>query len=82
MSSVNIAKISEAGVRRVAGHQTHAVCVSGFGEMTHCSPLVLFRVVDKHVSKFPPGRLATCSAGVKITIHPLLELTYSINIWS
>ena len=39
-----------AEVRRVGGHQTHAVLAAGCGEMTHCGPLVIFRVVDNHVS--------------------------------
>ena len=38
-----------AVVHRVAGHQTHAMPAAGCGEMTHCGPLVLFRVVDNHV---------------------------------
>ena len=52
-----------AEVHRVGGHQTHAVTVAGCGEMTHCGPLVLFRVVDNHVSKVVTIIItATCSA--------------------
>ena len=50
-----------AEVRNVGGHQTHAMTVSGCGEMTHCGPLVLLRVVDSHVSK-EVTIVATCSA--------------------
>ena len=38
-----------AEVRSVGGHQTHGVFAAGCGEMTHCSPLVLFRVVQEHL---------------------------------
>ena len=40
-----------AEVRNVGGHQTHSVVVAGCGEMTHCGPLIILRVVDSHVSK-------------------------------
>ena len=53
-------------VHSFGGHQTHAVVGPGFGEMTHCGPLVLFRVVDKHVCKPALSIMASCSAsGVK-----------------
>ena len=55
-----IALISEAELYCVARHQTHVMVTAGCGEMTHCSPLVLFRVVHEHlvVSR---RRIATCS---------------------
>ena len=56
--TIDIGKLSEAEVRSVARHQTHGVTVAGCGEMTHCCPLVLFRVVDSHVSI----GVATCNA--------------------
>ena len=56
-------KLSEAKVRSVAGHQTHAVKYAGCGEMTHCAPLVLFRVVQEHLVR--PCR----PSGVKITLE-------------
>ena len=62
-------------VHSFGGHQTHAVVGPGFGEMAHCGPLVLFRVVDNHVSK-PLLSKASCGAsGVKIitsTSNPFL----------
>lgn len=45
----NVVSESEAEVHRVAGNQTHAVVGASYGEMTHCSPLVLFRVVQEHL---------------------------------
>ena len=58
-----IIKFSVAEVCSVGGHQTHAVVVAGYGHVTHCSPLVLFRVVDNHVSKVVTIIItATCSA--------------------
>ena len=45
----NVVSKSEAEVRSAAGHQTHGVVGAGCGEMTHCSPLVLFRVVQEHL---------------------------------
>ena len=45
----NVVSESEAEVHRVAGNQTHAVVGASYGEMTHCSPLVLFRVVQEHI---------------------------------
>ena len=49
-----------AEVRSVGGHQTHAVVAAASGEMTHCGPLVLLRVVDNHVSKVVTTIMATC----------------------
>ena len=40
---------SEAEVDRAARNQTHGVVASAYGEMTHCGPLVLFRVVQEHL---------------------------------
>ena len=58
--------LSDTVVSRLLWHQTHAVVVMGCGHMTHCGPLVLFRVVDNHVSK-EVTIVATCRAsGVKI----------------
>ena len=39
----------EAEVHRAAGHETHGVVEAGLGEMTHCGPLVLIRVVQEHL---------------------------------
>ena len=59
----NFVSKSEAEVRSAAGHQTHGVVDAGCGEMTHCGPLVLFRVVDNHVSNVVVTTgTATCSA--------------------
>ena len=61
-----IAKISEAEVCNVAGHQTHAVFAAAHGHLTHCGPLVIFRVVHEHLvtitARWP---LATCSASLR-----------------
>ena len=52
-----------AEVHRVGGHQTHGVFAAGCGHVTHCGPLVLFRVVQEHlVSVGPVASVATCSA--------------------
>ena len=52
-----------AEVRSVGGHQTHAVTLTGCGHVTHCGPLVIFRVVQEHlVSVGPVASVATCSA--------------------
>ena len=53
-----------AEVRNVGGHQTHAVFGAGCGHVTHCGPLVLFRVVQEHLlSSLSRGvSPATCSA--------------------
>ena len=52
-----------AEVHRVGGHQTHGVFAAGCGEMTHCGPLVIFRVVQEHlVSRGANASRATCSA--------------------
>ena len=63
-------------VHSFGGHQTHAVVGPGFGEMAHYGPLVLFRVVDNHVSKPLLSIKASCGApGVKIitsTSNPFL----------
>ena len=61
MSSVNIAKILEAMVHHVARHQTHAMIIAACGHVTHCGPLIIFRVVDSHVSKVVIATPATCS---------------------
>ena len=45
----NVVSKSEAEVHRAAGNQTHAVVEAGLGEMTHCGPLVLIRVVQEHL---------------------------------
>ena len=57
-----------AEVRNVGGHQTHGVFVAGSGEMTHCGPLVLLRVVQEHLVSIGVGAsVATCRvSGVKI----------------
>ena len=61
----NVVSKSEAEVRSAAGHQTHGVVGAGCGEMTHCSPLVLFRVVKKHLILIKPAITgATCSTSV------------------
>ena len=44
-----IAKLSDAEVSSVGRHQTHAVERAGCGEMAHCGPLVLVRVVHEHL---------------------------------
>ena len=65
----NVVSKLEAEVRSAARHQTHAVPAAGCGEMTHCSPHVIFRVVDNHVSfvTIYSITIATCSAsGVNI----------------
>ena len=60
-----IALISEAELYCVARHQTHVMVTAGCGEMTHCSPLVLFRVVKKHLILMKPAVTgATCSTSV------------------
>ena len=51
-----------AVVHRVAGHQTHAMPAAGCGEMTHCGPLVLFRVVQEHLVIIGGAVVATCRA--------------------
>ena len=57
-----------AEVHRVGGHQTHGVFGAGCGHVTHCGPLVLFRVVQEHlVSPGGSASVATCRAsGVRI----------------
>ena len=61
----------DAVVHRVGGHQTHAVFLAGCGEMTHCGPLVLLRVVQEHLvrrtgDRMTVGTVATCRAqGIK-----------------
>ena len=62
---------SEAVVHCIARHQTHAVTVAGSGEMTHCGPLVIFRVVQENLVmiRARASVVATCSvSGVKIII--------------
>ena len=51
---------SEAEVHRAARNQAHAVVAAGCGEMTHCGPLVLFRVVQENLVS-PGVSVATCS---------------------
>ena len=58
----NVVSKLEAEVRSAARHQTHAVPAAGCGEMTHCGPLVLLRVVDNHVTKVVSIVVSTCSA--------------------
>ena len=56
----------EAEVRSAAGHQTHAMPAAGCGEMTHCGPLVLFRVVQENLVSVGGAIMATCKvSGVK-----------------
>ena len=62
LSTSNIAKLLKAVVHCVGGHQTHAVVSAGCGEMTHCGPLVLFRVVLEHVVSIGGASPTTCSA--------------------
>ena len=38
-----------AEVRNVGRHQTHAVVAACCGEITHCGPLVLIRVVQENL---------------------------------
>ena len=52
--------ISEAVVHHVGGHQTHAVVVAGCGEMSHCGPLVLLRVVQENLVSIGGASVATC----------------------
>ena len=61
-SNHQMAKLSETKVHCVPGHQTHSMIVAACREMTHCGPLVIFRVVDKHVTKVVSIVVATCSA--------------------
>ena len=51
-------------VHSVGGHKTHAMVAPFFGEMTHCGPLVLFRVVQEHLVSVGAivASVATCSA--------------------
>ena len=69
-SNHQMAKLSETKVHRVPGHQTHSMIIAGCRKMTHCGPLILFRVVELyHVTSFATGWVipATCRAsGVKI----------------
>ena len=58
----NVVSKLEAEVRSAARHQTHAVPAAGCGEMTHCGPLVLFRVVLEHVVSIGGASPTTCSA--------------------
>ena len=44
-------KTLEAEIHCVARCQTHGVIVAALGEMTHCGPRVIFRVIHNHVSK-------------------------------
>ena len=53
-------------VRSVGGHQTHAVTAAG--EMTHCVPLVLCRVVQEHLVNSSGASPATCGIGITIII--------------
>ena len=46
---LNMANLSNAVVHHVAGHQAHGVIKAAYGQSTHCSPLVLFRVVHEHI---------------------------------
>ena len=74
----NNASKLEAEVRSAAGHQTHAMPAAGCGEMTHCGPLVLFRVVQEHLvsvgASVANGSVATCSAsGVNIIIIHIVQ---------
>ena len=55
-------------VRSVGGHQTHAVTAAGCGEMTHCGPLVLCRVVQEHLVNSSGASPATCRIGITIII--------------
>ena len=56
----NFVSKSEAEVRSAAGHQTHGVVDAGCGEMTHCGPLVLFRVVQEHLVSHSIVIATTC----------------------
>ena len=49
-------------VHSVGGHQTYSVSPAAYGELTHCGPLVLFRVVQEHVVSVGGASLATCRA--------------------
>ena len=67
-----------AEVHRVGGHQTHGVFAAGCGHVTHCGPLVLFRVVQEHLvsvgASVANGSVATCSAsGVNIIIIHIVQ---------
>ena len=77
---------SEAEVHRAARNQTHGVVASGYGEMTHCGPLVLFRVVQEHLvsvgASVANGSVATCSAsGVNIIIIHIVQHSPVIMNW-
>ena len=71
---------SSTEVHSFGRHQTHAMVGPGFGEMTHCGPLVLFRVVQEHlVSRGAMARGATCSAsGVKIMMVCTCTILYIV----
>ena len=60
-------------VHSVGGHKTHAMVAPSFGgEMTHYGPLVLFWVVDNHVSKPLLSSMASCSASVIIIRYVMM----------
>ena len=77
---------SEAMVRNVGGHQTHAVVIAaGCGEMTHCGPLILLRVVQEYlvfiyigVTKVVSTITATCRASVADYDCTILSSTHPL----